>query len=70
MGCSPWGRKESDAAERLNNNTVPRLKNTILNHPNEEVQIVTKPERGAFSFHESSWVVVCSQDYVPLEVPE
>ena len=69
---SPWDCKESDMTEWLNNNTVPGLKNTTLNHASEEVQIVTKPEtqRSAFSFHESSCVVVCSLNYVPLAVPE
>ena len=27
--CSPWGHKESDTTEQLNNNTIQKVKNSV-----------------------------------------
>ena len=34
VGCSPWGRKESDTTERLNNNSI----HSSIIHSSQKVQ--------------------------------
>ena len=33
MCCSPWGHKESDTTERLNNNNLSLIKHLLMLHP-------------------------------------